>query len=189
MADEDAWGLVPRVIVDLVQVLSRKVDRWNRHLDGLVWPDRPRDVEDLLRLSVGDAHKIARASTDLRSLLTAYSHRFHEPRPVMAEIAKAQDATRQGIPRRYAQATVDAIRELLSQTPNVAQILDAFPSLSLDDLSTLDGPVGTAAKRHLSGEEPLARMSEQRRKTSEATRAKAKDALRTALPSTAKLDD
>lgn len=168
---------------------SKKVDRWNRHLDGLAWPDQPRDVADLLRFSVGDAHKIARASTDLRSLLTAYSHHFHEPRPVMSEIARAQDATRQGIPRRYGQATVDAISELLSPTPNIAQILDAFPSLSLDDLATLDGPVGSKAARHKSGKEPLVRMSEQRRRAAGDARAKTKASIATALPRTADRED
>lgn len=182
MAEESAWGVVPPVIAELVQVLSRKIDHVNTHLGSLVWPDKPRDVEDLLRLSVGDAHKIARAGTDLRALLTAYSHQFHEPRPVMAAIAKAQDATRQGVPRRYGQATVDAIRELMSPQPNIALVLDAFPSLSLDDLTTLSGPVGRAASDHRDRTTPLVRMREQRRAASEKARKTALQEIGEALP-------
>lgn len=182
MTEENAWGVVPPVVADLVRLLSRKIDRVNSHLDSLVWPDKPRDVEDLLRLSVGDAHKIARAGTDLRALLTAYSHQFHEPRPVMAAIAKAQDATRQGVPRRYGQVTVDAIRELLGEEPNVALILDAFPSLSLDDLTGLSGPVGRTASSHRDGTVPLVRMREQRRIAAEKANADAMKQISDALP-------
>jgi hypothetical protein len=142
----EGWGLVPRPVVDVVHALNKKILRSGQHLDGLVWPDKPRDVQDLLRMSVSDAHKVARASTDLRALLTAYAHRFHQPRPVMAELARAQDASPQGIPRRYGQATVDALTALLSDEPDVDVVLAGFPSLSLLDLADLSGVVGDVAR-------------------------------------------
>lgn len=141
----DGWGLVPKPVVEAVHALNAKILRSNEHLGRMVWPDKPRDVQDLLRMSISDTHKVARASTDLRALLTAYAHRVHQPRPVMADLARAQDATPQGIPRRYSQANIDGLAALLSDEPNVELILTGFPSLSLSDLEGFSGAVGTAA--------------------------------------------
>ncbi|NRD08854.1 hypothetical protein [Rathayibacter agropyri] len=142
----EGWGLVPKPVVEAVHALNKKILRSGRHLDGIVWPDKPRDVQDLLRMSVSDAHKVARASTDLRALLTAYAHRFHQPRPVMADLARAQDASPQGIPRRYGQAAVEGLAALLSEQPDVDAILAGFTSLALSDLAEFDGPIGEAAR-------------------------------------------
>ncbi|SKA80785.1 hypothetical protein SAMN06295879_0242 [Agreia bicolorata] len=139
------WGLVPKPIVEAVQALNGKILRNSEHLGKMVWPDKPRDVQDLLRMSISDAHKVARASADLRALMTAYAHRVHQPRPVMADLARAQEASPQGIPRRYSQANVDGISELLSDEPDIELILIGFPSLSLADLTNFSGAVGAAA--------------------------------------------
>lgn len=53
----EGWGLVPKPVVEAVHALNKKILRSGQHLDGLVWPDKPRDVQDLLRMSVSDAHK------------------------------------------------------------------------------------------------------------------------------------
>ncbi|WP_146082345.1 hypothetical protein [Rathayibacter sp. AY1C5] len=129
-----------------MHALNKKILRTGQHLDGLVWPDKPRDVQDLLRMSVSDAHKITQASADLRALLTDYAHRFHQPRPVMADLARAQGASPQGIPRRYGQGNVDGLASLFSDEPDVATILAGFPSLSLADLRDFSGSVGRNAK-------------------------------------------
>ncbi|WP_146087013.1 hypothetical protein [Rathayibacter sp. AY1D4] len=142
----EGWGRVPGPVVEAVHALNKQILRSGQHLDGLVWPDKPCDVQDLLRMSVADAHKVARASTDLRALLTAYAHRFHQPRPVMADLARAQDASPQGIPRRYGQASVDALASLLSDQPDVDVVLAGFPALSLDDLAEFSGTVGDRAR-------------------------------------------
>ncbi|GAB3615897.1 hypothetical protein GCM10027416_04540 [Okibacterium endophyticum] len=142
----EGWGLVPKPVVEAVHALNRKILRSGGHLDGLVWPEKPRDIQDLLRMSVSDAHKVARASTDLRALLTAYAHRFHQPRPVMADLARAQDASPQGIPRRYGQAAVDGLGALLSDKPDIDVILAGFTSLALSDLAEFEGPIGEIAR-------------------------------------------
>lgn len=141
----EGWGLVPLPVVEAVHALNGKILRNGEHLEKMVWPDKPRDVQDLLRMSISDAHKVARASTDLRALLTAYAHRVHQPRPVMADLARAQEATPQGIPRRYSQANIEGLNALLSDEPDVELILIGFPSLSLSDLEGFSGAVGTAA--------------------------------------------
>lgn len=141
----EGWGLVPQPVVEAVQALNSKILRSGDHLERMVWPDKPRDVQDLLRMSISDAHKVARASTDLRALLTAYAHRVHQPRPVMADLARAQEATPQGIPRRYSQKNIEGLAALLNDAPDVELILIGFPSLSLSDLERFSGAVGTAA--------------------------------------------
>lgn len=176
------WGLVPPQIVDVVQILAKKVDKDAAHLRKLVWPDRARDIQDLLRLSVSDSHKIARSGTDLRALMTAYAHQFHEPRPVMADIARAQDSSPQGIPKRYGTATVAGIRELLSDTPNTGVILAAFRSLSLNDLASVTGPVGEAAARQVAGDEPFVSQAAQLRVAQDLRRQERKVELSKLLP-------
>ena len=141
----EGWGLVPKPVIEAVHALNSKILRSGEHLGKMVWPDKPRDVQDLLRMSISDAHKVARASTDLRALLTAYAHRVHQPRPVMADLARAQEATPQGIPRRYSQANIEGLAALLSDEPDVELILIGFSSLSLTDLEGFSGAVGTAA--------------------------------------------
>lgn len=110
------------------------------------WPDQPGDVQTELRLAIGAAHKTAKAATDLRALLSAYAHKFHNPRPVISDLARAQDTSSQGFIRRYSEGTVDAVASLLSAAPDPEAILSAFPSVPILDLVDLGGSVGAAAK-------------------------------------------
>lgn len=146
---EVQWGAVPAVILEVITVLSRQARRGSDHLDHLVWPESPGDVQDQLRMAIGDAHKISKAGTDLRAVLSAYAHKFHNPRPVISELARAQGTSSQGFIRRYSDATMTAVENLLSATPDVDAIREGVPSLSLLDLSELNGPVGKAASERL----------------------------------------
>ena len=183
MANEVAteWGVIPEEVVSVARLLSEKVARASKRFESRDWPKQPGDVQDTLRLAVGDAHAAARASTDLRSLLTAYAHQFHQPRPVMADIARAQDTSRQGIPRRYSATTVEAIAELLADQPNTALVLHAFPSLTLTDLTKLNGPIGEVAKRQRDGDLPFISYAQQKRQASEAEREANMNAFRESL--------
>lgn len=146
MAEEgEAWGRIPAPVAQLAQILAKKASKDAARLTRAEWPTEPQDVQDLLRRTISDAHKVAQAGTDLRALLSAYAHRFHKPRPLLADLARAQNTSPQGFTRRYSDATVAGIEQLTSETPDLALIRDAFPSISLDDLTALDGPVGTAA--------------------------------------------
>lgn len=147
---EVQWGAVPAVILDVITVLSRQARRSSDHVDRLVWPDAPGDVQDQLRMAIGDAHKISKAGTDLRAVLSAYAHKFHNPRPVISELARAQGTSSQGFIRRYSDATLQAVENLLSTTPDVDAICEGIPSLSMVDLSELSGPVGKAAADRIS---------------------------------------
>lgn len=140
-----AWGTVPPVIVDLARLLAKKASADARRAEKIHWPDKPGDVQDELRRAISAAHKTTRAATDLRALLSAYAHKFHNPRPVISDLARAQDTSSQGFIRRYSAETVDAVASLLSPNPDAEKILFAFPSLSVRDLGDLGGPVGAAA--------------------------------------------
>ncbi|GAB3614711.1 hypothetical protein GCM10027415_30510 [Humibacter ginsengisoli] len=148
MAEEhEAWGRIPVPVAQLAQILAKKASKDAGRLTRAEWPTEPQDVQDLLRRTISDAHKVAQAGTDLRALLSAYAHRFHKPRPLLADLARAQHTSPQGFTRRYSDGTVVAIAQLSSQTPDLRAIRDAFPSVSLDDLATIDGPVGASAKQ------------------------------------------
>jgi hypothetical protein len=142
---EPAWGTVPAVIVDLARLLARRASENATKVERISWPDKPGDVQDELRRAIGAAHKTSRAAADLRALLSAYAHKFHNPRPVISDLARAQNTSSQGFVRRYSDGTVSAITSLLSPTPNVEVILEAFPSVSRLDLIDLGGVVGQTA--------------------------------------------
>lgn len=148
MAEEgEAWGRIPAPVAQLAQILAKKASKDAARLTRAEWPTEPQDVQDLLRRTISDAHKVAQAGTDLRALLSAYAHRFHKPRPLLADLARAQNTSPQGFTRRYSDATVVAIEQLLSRSPDITLIQDAFPSVSRDDLASLIGPVGAEAAR------------------------------------------
>lgn len=150
---ELSWGTVPAVIVDLARLLAKRASENARRIERMKWPDGPGDVQEELRLAIGAAHKTTRASNDVRALLSAYAHKFHNPRPVISDLARAQETSSQGFIRRYSEGTVDAVASLLSPKPDIEPILLAFPSVAIADLVELGGTVGTEAKRLLdSGE-------------------------------------
>jgi len=140
------WGTVPPVIVDLARVLAKRASENARRAERIKWPEKPGDVQEELRLAIGAAHKTTRAATDLRALLSAYAHKFHNPRPVISDLARAQETSSQGFIRRYSEGTVEAVASLLSPKPDVEAVLLAFPSVSILDLVDLGGTVGTAAQ-------------------------------------------
>jgi hypothetical protein len=137
---------VPAVIVDLARPMAKKAAADARRAEKIKWPDKPGDVQDELGRAISAAHKTARAATDLRALLSAYAHRFHNPRPVISDLARARDTSCQGFIRRYSAGTVEAVASLLSSHPDAETILLAFPSVSLMDLVDLGGTVGAVAR-------------------------------------------
>lgn len=141
------WGTMPTVVVELAKVLAAKAAAASSHAQKIKWPTEPGDIQDQLRLAIGDAHKITKAGADLRALLSAYAHKFHNPRPVISDLARAQDTSSQGFVRRYSAETVDAVNSLVSEVPDVNLILDAFPSVSMADLRELGGTLAAAVER------------------------------------------
>lgn len=148
------WGTVPPVVIELATLLAAKASGSARHFQRISWPSEPRDVQVELRYAIGDAHKITKAGTDLRALLSAYAHKFHTPRPVISDLARAQDTSSQGYVRRYSEGTTDAVASLLSVEPDLDLILSVFPSVSMADLAQVSGPAGEAARLRMDLREP-----------------------------------
>jgi hypothetical protein len=130
------WGVMPPRVAALLDVLRWKAACAMRQVEQ-DWPTQPGDIEGPLAAALHAANEAERASNDIRSLLTAYAHRFHQPRPTLAVLARAQGTSPQGFTRRYTEKTVGGIAELLSPHPDVDRILTAFPSLERTDLVTV----------------------------------------------------
>lgn len=111
MADTP-WGEVPESIRVVVDALRANIARNATALEDVDWPRGPHDINEELTGTLQQAEAILQASKDLRSLLTAYAHRFHQPRPTMANVARAQDTSPQAVVSRYSQSTVQAISVL-----------------------------------------------------------------------------
>lgn len=142
--DEDRVTL--RVYEKLVEPTARVHHSPLSNNESMAAAARFATFQEELRLAIGAAHKTTRAATDLRALLSAYAHKFHNPRPVISDLARAQDTSSQGFIRRYSEGTVDAVASLLSSKPDVEAVLLAFPSVSILDLVDLGGTVGAAAQ-------------------------------------------
>jgi hypothetical protein len=119
-----------------MMVLRGKITEAGSELMRLDWRagDVPGDVTPFFAEVLGAAQAEIDASTDLRSLSTAYAQAFHQHRPTLARLAEAQRAKRAGLIKRYTPNTVDAINELMSDDPDLATIERAFRSISVADL-------------------------------------------------------
>lgn len=68
-------------------------------------------------------------------------------------LARAQDTGSQGFIRRYSDATLAAVQQLVSDSPDIETVRAGIPSLSLYDLRDLGGPVGDVAQRRIAADE------------------------------------
>ncbi|KHK96540.1 hypothetical protein LK09_14405 [Microbacterium mangrovi] len=75
-----------------------------------------------------------RATRDYRSVFNAYTHKFHQPKPPIGELAAMQGAITQSFAKRYTPKTVAAIEALLSDDPDLDAIRNGIRALGFDDL-------------------------------------------------------
>lgn len=136
------WGEIPAPVAKVIDLLAKVAAREANQLTTIDWPRDVADVGQPLAIALGHSQRAIVAATELRALLSAYAHVFHNPRPVLAALARAQQTSSQGFVRRYSDKTVAAIDELLSDTPDVTVILRGFTALAASDLAGIDGPVG-----------------------------------------------
>lgn len=151
VTDADAigldFGVAPPAVVALARVFADKIRTAGEEVAAVEVPTQPSDLQGILEQGVEYAQLAVSAGGDLRALLTAYAHKFHNPKPIMAGLARAQGATRQAVTRRYTEKTVRAIRALLSETPDLRVVAEGFPSVTLADLAGLDDRFSDAARR------------------------------------------
>jgi|GEM_PF-3341293 len=151
---ENAWGEVPRPVRQLIDSLRGIIRDHSERLSQIDWPEGAGDITPQLLTTLEETERVMQASKDLRSLLTAYAHKMHQPRPKMADVARAQSASPQAVTTRYTTKTTAALEQLLEHpelvegkpTPigeQAAKILqDGFPSLN-------DGPIDLTQGRGL----------------------------------------
>jgi len=137
------WGVIPAPVYRLMTVLAAKSSGLANQNDPADWPsaDSPQDFADFFAEQLRLSHSSAQAAIDFRSLVTAYAHKFHNPRPLLNSLASAQQSTPQGLIRRYNSKTVDALRQILSSEPDAGVIAAGFPSLTTDEINELIGTV------------------------------------------------
>lgn len=116
------WGSVPSVVAELVELLERTIAEHSRKLSAIEWPTTPGDISPALLETLRETEAVFAAAKDLRSVLTAYAHQIHQPRPVMADVARAQGASPQAVATRYTASTVDAIKALLAASEVVDSV-------------------------------------------------------------------
>ena len=114
------WGSVPEPIAELVDLLEQRIAEHSQQLSAIDWPATPGDISPALLATLRETEAVFAAAKDLRSVLTAYAHQIHQPRPVMADVARAQGASPQAVATRYTASTVDAIKALISASDIVS---------------------------------------------------------------------
>lgn len=143
---QQEWGVIPGPVHRLLARLTEKARVIANSQEVSEWPpaDVASDFDPFFRKTLAATQALHETTTDLRSLVSAWAHKYHQPKPNFSELARAQGATPQGLYKRYKQSTRDGIDELLSDKPDLAVILLAFPSLRLTDLRGLSDSIDRA---------------------------------------------
>lgn len=140
------WGAIPGPVRALLVRLTEKAGTSAAMLDPASWPpaDTAADYGEFFNTTLEATQGLQIAATDLRSLISAWAHKYHRPSPNFSALARAQGSTPQGLYKRYKPATIAAIDELLSDSPRVGVILFGFPSLEAADLEGLTPSIDRA---------------------------------------------
>lgn len=145
---------VPQPVRDVVKLLSsigrRAAQNAGRAVDTGYGGGADRSVE-----VVRHARRAALAAADLQALAAAYALSC-DPPPTAA-LAAATDVPHERVTELRDQATADAMSELLSDAPDIGVIRTGLPTLSVKELTKIDGVVGAAAHAVLRAEAGLAR--------------------------------
>lgn len=129
------WGVVPEPIRRVLQRLKERAAAGVDAMDTekLSGSTPQSHDESFLRMSWA-AESADRATRDYRSVFNAYTHKFHQPRPPIGELAAMQGAITQSFAKRYTTKTVAAIEALLSPTPDLDALRAGIRSLGFEDL-------------------------------------------------------
>lgn len=133
---EAPWGEVPEHVRTLIETFRETIAAHEKKLNEVQWPASTGDISLALLGTLAETESIHQASKDLRSLLTAYAHQVHQPRPKMASVARAQRATPQAVTSRYTAKTTAALALLIDPAADLSEllrsevVLSAFPSLA-----------------------------------------------------------
>lgn len=139
------WGLVPEPISAVLSRLQQKLAGAVAAMDpsGITgMPPRSHDTE--FQRIARAANVADRVSNDYRSIFNAYVHRYHDPKPAIGDLARAQDTIIQTFAKRYTSKTIAAIDALLSDKPDLDAIRQGIRTLGFDDLWGISAPLDAA---------------------------------------------
>lgn len=144
-APELEWGVVPTPVVRLLERLQEKASGGVQAMRvDQIADATPRDHDEAFRAMSAAVEAANRASHDYRKVFNAYTHKFHQPRPPIGEIAKQQGTITQGFAKRYSQGTVAAIATLLSDAPDIRVVERNLRSLDVSELWGLSDAMDAA---------------------------------------------
>lgn len=140
-----AWGTVPAPVVGVLQRLKEKASAAASAMDtGPVDAPTPQNHDAAFRTMSAAAEAADRATRDYRSVFNVYTHKFHQPKPPIGELAAMQGTITQSFAKRYTPKTIEAIEALLSPSPDLDAIRRGVRALGFEDLWGLSDALDSA---------------------------------------------
>lgn len=129
------WGIVPAPVREILQRLKDRAAAGVEGMDTAKIGGSAPQNHDVAFLQMSYAAESAdRATRDYRSVFNAYTHKFHQPKPPIGELAAMQGAITQSFAKRYTPKTLEAIESLLSPSPNLDALRVGIRALGFEDL-------------------------------------------------------
>lgn len=174
------WGVVPDPVRNVLQRLKERAAAGVEAMDTQkISGETPQNHDEAFLQMSWAAEAADRATRDYRSVFNAYTHKFHQPKPPIGELAAMQGAITQSFAKRYTPKTLEAIEALLSPEPDLDAIRVGIRALGFEDLrgisDALDQAMATAkTDRHF---RPWLPSADKARATSRVLRSLADDEL------------
>lgn len=141
------WGVVPEPVRNVLQRLQERAAAGVDNMDTQkISGDTPRNYDEAFLQMSWAAEAADRETRDYRSVFNAYTHKFHQPKPPIGELAAMQGAITQSFAKRYTPATVEASEALLSEEPNLDAIRSGIRALGFEDLRGISDAPDRAMK-------------------------------------------
>lgn len=144
------WGVVAEPVRRVLQRLQERAAEAVAEMDtAKIAATAPRNHDDAFKQMSAASEAADRATRDYRSVFNAYTHKFHQPKPPIGELAAMQGAITQSFAKRYTPKTIAAIDALLSDNPDLGAIHIGIRALGFEDLwgisEALDRAMSAAA--------------------------------------------
>lgn len=129
------WGVVAEPVRRVLQRLhDLNVEAAEAMDTAAIAGETPRNHDEAFNLMSAASETADRATRDYRSVFNAYTHKFHQPKPPISELAARQGVIIQSFAKRYTPKTIAAIDALLSDNPDLAAVRVGIRSLGFEDL-------------------------------------------------------
>lgn len=145
-----SWGVVAEPVRRVLQRLQERAAEAVSAMDtAKISAGAPQNHDEAFKEMSAASEAADRATRDYRSVFNAYTHKFHQPKPPIGELAAMQGAITQSFAKRYTPKTIAAIEALLSESPDLEAIHSGIRALGFEDLwgisEALDKAMSAAA--------------------------------------------